>query len=84
MSEVLEGKVKWFSIPKGYGWIETDDHGDFYFHDSGIIQDGSPPLRSFEAVTFTVVLSPRGIRAINVQRKQISNRKDPNNGNERV
>ncbi len=80
MNGVLEGQVKWYSEAKGYGWIATEDDGDFYFHASGVIQDGSPTLKASEVVTFTVVSNPRGLRAINVSRKPIE-RKEANNGN---
>jgi CspA family cold shock protein len=82
MNGVFEGKVKWYSEAKGYGWIATEEHGDFYFHGSNVLIDGAPTLKASEVVSFTVVAAPRGPRAINVQRKPIfANERKTNHGN---
>ncbi len=82
MNGVFEGKVKWYSEAKGYGWIATGEHGDFYFHGSNVLVDGSPTLKASEVVTFTVISAPKGPRAINVQRKPIlANERKASHGN---
>lgn len=61
------GKVKWFNEHRGYGFIVTED-GDFYFHATGLLNVGEPPLKFGEVVSFTLLPSPKGVRAVNVKR----------------
>jgi CspA family cold shock protein len=77
MQGVYEGKVKWYSEARGFGFIESDGQ-DYFFHASGIIQDGSPSLKSSETVTFTLIDHPKGAKAINVSRKPLTTHKGAN------
>jgi len=62
----LQGKVKWFSAEKGYGFIERDDGGDVFVHYSAIAGDGFKTLRQGELVEFEIVEGARGPQAANV------------------
>jgi CspA family cold shock protein len=64
----MEGKVKWFSAEKGYGFIEQDDGGDVFVHYSAIEGEGFKTLDEDDMVKFDVVEGPRGQQAANVVR----------------
>jgi CspA family cold shock protein len=61
-----EGKVKWFSDSKGYGFIEKDDGMDVFVHFSAIVGDGFRTLEEGQFVQFEEEKGPKGLQAINV------------------
>lgn len=64
---MAEGKVKWFSDEKGYGFIEPEDGSqDVFVHHSAIEGTGFKTLAENEAVQFEVEQGPKGLRATNV------------------
>lgn len=63
---MYQGKVKWFSNEKGYGFIETDDGEDIFVHFTGIRGDGFKTLDEGESVTFEITDGNRGPQAANV------------------
>ena len=64
------GKVKWYSSEKGFGFIEQDEGGDDVFvHHSALDSSGyGSELREGERVEFDTEQTPKGLRAINVER----------------
>jgi len=65
----VQGKVKWFSAEKGYGFLERDDGGDVFVHFSAIQGDGFKTLNEGERVEFEIVEGARGPQAANVTKK---------------
>ncbi|MCI5836851.1 MAG: cold shock domain-containing protein [Veillonellaceae bacterium] len=65
----MQGKVKWFSGEKGYGFIEREDGGDVFVHFSAIQEDGYKNLSEGQEVEFEIVDGPRGPQAANVYKK---------------
>lgn len=63
---MYQGKVKWFSNEKGYGFIETDDGEDVFVHFTGISGDGFKTLDEGESVSFEITDGNRGPQAANV------------------
>jgi len=61
-----EGKIKWFSDAKGYGFIETGAGKDLFVHFSAIQQDGYKSLREGQEVEYEVADGPKGPQAENV------------------
>lgn len=63
---LMQGKVKWFSPEKGYGFIEREDGGDVFVHFSAIQGDGFKTLNEGQEVEFDIVEGARGPQAANV------------------
>ncbi len=61
-----EGTVKWFSDPKGYGFITVENEPDIFVHHSAIKMDGFRTLKEGEVVTYELLESPKGLQAANV------------------
>ena len=65
------GTVKWFSDPKGYGFIQTDEEQgtgkDIFVHYSEIARDGFRSLSPGQAVQFELSETPKGRQAKNVE-----------------
>jgi CspA family cold shock protein len=66
MSERIIGTVKWFSDPKGYGFIQRDDGPDVFVHFSAIQGEGYKSLKEGQQVEFTIEEGPKGPQAANV------------------
>ena len=65
---MAEGKVKWFSSEKGYGFIAQDEGGDDVFvHFSAIQGDGYRSLNEGDQVEFRVEQGQKGLQAADVR-----------------
>ncbi len=64
-----QGKVKWFSQQKGFGFITTNAGQDVFVHFSAIVGEGFKSLEEGQDVEFEVMDGPRGPQAANVTRK---------------
>lgn len=62
----MQGRVKWFSKEKGYGFLEREDGGDVFVHFSAIQTEGFKSLNEGDRVEFEIVQGPRGPQAANV------------------
>jgi len=65
--EKIEGTVKWFSNPKGYGFISREGGEDVFVHYSAIEGSGFRSLSAGERVEFVVKASDKGPRAAEVR-----------------
>jgi CspA family cold shock protein len=65
---MANGKVKWFSDKKGFGFIEKEDGGDIFVHYSSITGEGFKTLAEGDQVTFDVQETNRGPAASNVRK----------------
>ena len=65
----MQGKVKWFSAEKGYGFIEREDGGDVFVHFSALPDTGEfRTLDEGQNVEFDIVDGEKGPQAANVQK----------------
>jgi CspA family cold shock protein len=61
-----EGKVKWFNVSKGFGFIVKDDGEEVFVHFRSIRGDGRQRLRDGQRVSFVVASSSKGPQAEDV------------------
>jgi len=67
--QMAEGKVKWFSNEKGYGFISRDDGDDLFVHYSEIQSDGFKTLDEDAPVEFDITTGQNGkLQASNVRK----------------
>ena len=65
----VTGVVKWFSNPKGYGFITQDNGGkDVFVHYTAIQGDGFKTLEQGQKVKFEITTGEKGEQAANVNR----------------
>lgn len=62
----VQGKVKWFSNVKGFGFIEQEGGQDVFVHYSVIQGEGYKKLEEGDVVTFEIVQGEKGPQASNV------------------
>jgi len=63
---VPSGKVKWFDVEKGFGFLSRDDGGDVFVH-KGALPQGVAELKPGARVEFGVAAGKRGEQALSVQ-----------------
>lgn len=61
----MEGKIKWYSFDKGYGFIEGEDGNDYFVHHTQVPENVR--LDEGESVTFDTAETERGKQARNVR-----------------
>jgi len=62
-----EGTVKWFNDSKGFGFIQSDDGGDVFVHQSEIQMDGYRSLQEGARVSFDLTKGDKGPKAARVK-----------------
>ncbi len=66
---MAQGKVKWFSDQKGYGFITPDGGGkDCFVHHGAIQGGGFKTLSEGQLVEFDIQQGPKGEQATNVKK----------------
>ena len=67
MSDRTIGTIKWFSAPKGYGFIGLENGDDVFVHFSAIKMEGYKRLKEGQKVEFTIEDGTRGKQAADVE-----------------
>jgi cold shock protein len=63
---VPTGKVKWYDVEKGFGFLARDDGGDVFVHKAAL-PDGVEKLRAGDRVEFGVAAGRKGDQALSVR-----------------
>ena len=61
-----QGKVKWFSTDKAYGFIAQENDNDIFVHVTGLAE-GVTSLETDQLVEFEVTQGRKGNQAVNVR-----------------
>ena len=65
----MKGQVKFFSAPKGYGFITPEDGGkDVFVHHTAIKMEGYRSLSEGDKVEFEKTTDEKGTKAIDVRK----------------
>ena len=62
-----KGTVKWFNKKKNYGFIESDDNEEIFFHGSNIADHGFFGLTSNDRVSYEIKEMRNGPQAVKVR-----------------
>lgn len=64
---MAEGRIKWYSEKKRYGFITTEENKDIFLHQTGIKEYGYFGFQKNDLVTFDVKETAKGRNAVNVR-----------------
>ncbi|MER5971967.1 cold-shock protein [Streptomyces sp. NPDC002055] len=64
---MAQGRVKWFSGEKGFGFIERESGADVFVHFSEIEGVGYRSLEEGQQVEFDITQGPKGPQAARVR-----------------
>lgn len=60
--------MKWFSAPKGYGFVTRESGEDVFVHFKAISAEGYKTLNEGDEVEFEIEEGPKGPQAVNVKK----------------
>lgn len=63
----MEGRIKWYKEKKKYGFVTTEEHGDVFFHKSGISEYGHFGLQKNDPVSFDLTETAKGKQAVHLK-----------------
>lgn len=73
----VQGKVKWFSNVKGFGFIEQEGGQDVFVHYSSIQGEGYKTLEEGDVVSFDIIQGEKGPQASNVVKDKKAKAEQP-------
>ena len=64
----VNGKVKWFDVRKGYGYVTDENGNDYFAHFSGIKEGRTyTGLKDGDEISFEVVEGKKGMQASEIK-----------------
>lgn len=75
----MDGKIKWFSPAKGYGFITLADGREVFLHYSGLADGQERRLFPDDKVEFELADGEKGVKAINLRCIERAVRPEENN-----
>ena len=64
----MKGTVKWFNPKKGWGFIGGEDGRDYFAYFEDVQMEGYKTLGQNEEVTFKVVETEKGKKAVEIKK----------------
>ena len=61
----MKGKIKWFNLQKGFGFIQGEDEEDYFLHISHV--PAGEELKEDQEVEFDIVPTGKGKQAHNLK-----------------
>jgi len=61
----MKGKVKWYNIRKGYGFISGEDDEDVFIHNTDVPE--GTLLKENDEVEYEVEKTDKGLKAVNLE-----------------
>lgn len=65
---VITGKIKRLITPRGFGFLESPDRKDLFFHHSSLVGVDFEDLKEGDLVAFEIEKGPKGDEAVKVER----------------
>ena len=63
---MAKGTVKWYNEAKGFGFIESENGDDIFFHRTGL-KNAYDAFQNGQTVNFEVKQGEKGLMAVNVR-----------------
>jgi len=60
----MKGKIKFFNVTKGFGFVSGEDGKDYFVHSTGLV--GTSSLDKDDEVTFEIEQGDKGPKAVKV------------------
>ncbi len=64
---MAEGRIKWYSEKKGYGFIEMENGEEIFLHSTGVQDHGHFGLQKNDRVYYEIKKTNRGSQAFKVK-----------------
>jgi len=61
----MKGKIKWYNLRKGYGFISGEDDEDVFVHNTDVPE--GTLLKEEDEVEYEVEKTDKGLKAINLE-----------------
>jgi CspA family cold shock protein len=68
LEPTIRGRVKWFNVLKGYGFVLDEDGREYFVHFTMIAKDGYRALHDGDVVEFAPRDGPKGLAAHQVRK----------------
>lgn len=67
----MTGKVKWYNLKKGYGFIVGENNEDIFIHYSVLEKSNIKKLNVDDVVTYQAIETENGLLAVNIEKTEL-------------